>query len=55
MGNIVQRMDIEMACILFITEIVITAQAASVVYWSEVLARDPEFLGSIPGATREYK
>jgi hypothetical protein len=25
---------------------------ASVVYWSELLATDPEFPGSIPGATR---
>jgi hypothetical protein len=25
---------------------------ASVVYWSELLATDPEVLGSIPGAAR---
>jgi hypothetical protein len=29
-----------------------SVQTASVVYWSEFLAADPEVLGSIPGATR---
>jgi hypothetical protein len=28
---------------------------ASVVYWSEFLATDPEVSGSIPGATRFYE